>query len=106
MKAIEFSQANRILKAPPVEEQHASGIKVRDMHAFFDNTAGHWMSIWKPSAEELQILNDNGCIAAFVLGPQHPPIYIGAAAMDYRPEQEEPAEVEDEVEIIVGNHPL
>ena len=84
MKSIQFIQANRMIKAPLQTEEERSQFPINDLPAYFDNVTGRWMSIWQPSAEELKILNEGGGIAAMVYGPQHPPIYIGAAALDFK----------------------
>jgi hypothetical protein len=38
-------------------------------------------SFWKPTPEELAMLNANGCVALSVFGSGHPPVWVGVATL-------------------------
>lgn len=47
----------------------------------YSDQYGDWtVSFWKPTAEELNILNEGGCVQLFVraTGDQHPVVALGA----------------------------
>jgi hypothetical protein len=59
------------------------GVKVQTVPAtMINNEDGSFNSIstfWRPTPKELELLNANGVVQLWVVSPQHPPVWVGAA---------------------------
>ena len=44
--------------------------------------SNHMLSLWKPTPEELEMLNNNGVVALFILGTEHPPVIVQTQSAD------------------------
>lgn len=85
MQAIMFKEATNIYKAPKGHDPEKDG-EIFDLPVMDD---GHALtSVWKPTPEELDILNKGGGISLSIIGRQQPPIYIGAIPLDISAVQE------------------
>lgn len=78
MQPSHFRQANLVLKAPPGEEEN-----VQDLHVFHNRDENTVSSLWIPSDEEREIISNGGGVLVSVWGHSHPPIFVGAAALEY-----------------------
>lgn len=72
-----FTAANVLLKAPEDHDEQKYGPCI-DLPMFFDRLHGVMTSIWKPTDEELAVLNSGGGVALRVITPnaQHPPVHL------------------------------
>lgn len=73
--AIEFNEANTVLKSPP-----SMGDKCLDLHVWKGKQQDGTpviISKFKPSIQDLQeLVNNDGCIYVYIIGEQMPPIQI------------------------------
>lgn len=74
MLPVNHNTANRVLRAPPGQEDDVIAIQVRDDMSGVYPTV---VSFWKPNAAELAALNVGAVVTCSVMGRTMPPIYIG-----------------------------
>lgn len=71
----QHSSNNMLLGKPP------GSVNVETMPATMwvgDDGSVTVASFWRPTTEELSILNDGGSVVLYVSGTMHPPVAIGA----------------------------
>lgn len=81
MKPVEFEQQDIILGPPPdMERGTCGGLPIRRL----TNDIGPTMeSYWKPSAEDLKMLNEGGHVRLNVYGHGHPPVWVDVMPKGY-----------------------
>lgn len=70
MDATRFAEANVILKGPEGRED------IHDLYAYRDEEQTMFTSVWQPTAEELELLNQGQPVCLSVLGAIHPPVKL------------------------------
>lgn len=80
MKAIEFEGQNLMLMPPKEMKRGTCGqlpvCKTPD---------GRLVSVWKPCAEDLKVLQDGGHVVLHIWGLAHPPVAVEAIKMEELP---------------------
>lgn len=76
MKKIQHPSNNSVLGAPPgVPIDQCEALPVT--RAVTPDGLMHTISFWKPSAEDLALLNRGQAVRLVVVGTTHPPVHIG-----------------------------
>lgn len=65
MNAVKFDGMNAVFTAPGCDDLPA-------LHTVEESGRATVTSVWKPTAEDLEILNRGGCVCLAVLGGQPP----------------------------------
>ena len=75
MKPVKFKKMNAVFTGPGCDDLPALQTK--------DDTTGRETvtSVWKPTPEELEILNNGGCVCLSILGGQ-PPVALWAQEVE------------------------
>lgn len=77
MYHIKHVNCNNILGAPKGEEDACDDLNIQRAHTMYgDRPVKCVVSFWKPTSEELALLNANGCIQLCVIGTTHPPLCL------------------------------
>lgn len=77
MKPVEFEGQNVLLSPPAGSPRGTCGaLPVLRL----DDAGVVWISIWRPSSEDLAALNAGGHVRLAVHGASHPPVWIDAIA--------------------------
>lgn len=77
MNHIKHDACNDVLGAPPGEEAHCEALHIQRAVTSYVEDAAHCVcSFWKPTQQELALLNANGCVRFLVVGVNHPPIAV------------------------------
>lgn len=76
MIPIEFTDANMKLVAP--EDWDEDDGPCNPLAVFHDKENNAYLSCWKPSQAELEILNAGGVVALVIRGSVHPPVSLEA----------------------------
>lgn len=97
MNPVQFEGANLCLKAPEGWDEEKNG-PCADLHVLSANAMMH--SVWKPSEEELAILNAGGGVVLTIHSDKHPAVSLSTTELqvikDNEPEDTSAAEqVED-----------
>ncbi|MDW9491690.1 hypothetical protein [Sinorhizobium meliloti] len=71
-----FRQANLVLKGP-------EGSGIIDLPVFANADENTQTSLWIPNDEERRTIAEGGGVVVSVFGGVHPPIGVGAAAIEY-----------------------
>jgi hypothetical protein len=77
MKPIEFEQQTTLLGPPKDTQRGTCGalpVLVQD---------GSFQSFWKPTPEDLEMLNNGGHVRLCVFGAGHPPVWVDATPAGY-----------------------
>lgn len=70
MKSTQFPSQNTVL-GPPKGMVNCDPLAVRK-----NSELGTYMSVWKPSPEELAMLNRGGYVLLWIFGDVHPPVAV------------------------------
>lgn len=79
MDSVNFPHANVCLTAPKGWDEEVDG-PINDLHAYHDGTC--FFSYWRPTDEELDILQDGGFIQLGIMSNDHPPVHVGVVPTD------------------------
>lgn len=106
MQAIHFAESNFCYKAPKDWDETTNG-PCADLHVFQND--GSISSVWKPSAEELAMLNAGGAVVLTVVANFQPPVRLWTAPIEPITESEPveeapPEEDEPDSQIIEEPH--
>lgn len=77
MNFIAHRNCNDVLVGPKGEEDACDDLPIqRAGTKYADYVVNCVVSFWKPNAEELALLNANGCVQLCVIGRNHPPLVL------------------------------
>ena len=83
MVPIETKTTNAILKAPSGQEENVIGKSITFYFVEEDNAySPRICSCWKLSEEELQQVQETGCIYFHTIGNSHPPILLNTSGIE------------------------
>ncbi len=75
MNFIQHQECNGVLGAPPgISIERVRPLPVK--RALYEDGTPTIISYWKPSEEDLKILNSGGCVALNVLGQTMYPVFM------------------------------
>lgn len=74
MLAVEFPHQNLVLGSPAKGDLDCLNLPVFKGDNFYGQPV--FISCWKPNKEELDELNNNGCIYLSIYGHSHPPVWL------------------------------
>ena len=99
MIPIRFASANAALSAPKDWDEEANG-PCQDLPVLQTNSG--FLSVWKPSEEELAILNEGGAVYLTVMGVTHPVVQLGTTELSPPEEEQEQEEADGTTEADEG----
>ena len=99
MNPIRFASANAALSAPPDWDEEKNG-PCQDLPVLRNENG--FLSVWKPTDEELAILANGGAVYLTVMGASHPVVILGATELSPPEEQEEQEEADGPTEADEG----
>jgi hypothetical protein len=82
MKAVEFVGQTTVLGPPPGWDNSRNG-PCGGLPVMAHG--GRLLSCWRPSAEELEMLNAGGHVVLAVVGEMHPPVSVNVAKVEELP---------------------
>lgn len=81
MQPVLFKEANVVFNPPEGYDPETSEVKIAPLVAY---KADGWLTTaWKPTFDELQILNNGGAVMMMIHGETHPVVSLSAIPMDY-----------------------
>lgn len=107
MKHVKFKGSNLLLGAPKDWDVAKQGVHVDTIHArsmVIGNTPAI-MTIWVPSADEIEMMKNGHPIVLVVLGSQFPPVSLAVADDKLKPVEPPPAANDGEVTQANGTAP-